>query len=188
MRAHPPTRPSSIPIRPATPADAPWVSAFLRERWNSTTIEVHGEAIDAAALPALIAGDRQGLATYRIQDGDAELVTLDAEPAGAKIGTALIKALVAELLAAGCARLWLTTTTDKRSALRFYMRCGFHVMQLRYGAVERARERKPSIPEIGGDGIPMRDEVDLCCALSSGIGPRPPPWSRPSASAEGSAS
>jgi hypothetical protein len=68
MPTRSPVRPNSIPIRPATPADAPWVRAFLRERRASTTIVVHGEAIDAAALPALIAGDRQGLATYRIQD------------------------------------------------------------------------------------------------------------------------
>ena len=29
-------------------------------------IVVHGESIDAAALPALIAGNHQGLATYRL--------------------------------------------------------------------------------------------------------------------------
>jgi hypothetical protein len=78
-------------------ADAAWISGFLRERWRTTIVVVHGEIIDAAALPALIAENRQGLATYRLHGRDAELVTLDAVPAGAGIGTALIEALSTRL-------------------------------------------------------------------------------------------
>jgi hypothetical protein len=58
-------------------------------------IVVHGESIDAAALPALIAGNHQGLATYRLLGHDAELVTLDATPPNTGTGTAIIEALVA---------------------------------------------------------------------------------------------
>jgi len=50
-------------------------------------IVVHGESIDAAALPALIAGNHQGLATYRLLGHDAELVTLDATPPNTGTGT-----------------------------------------------------------------------------------------------------
>ena len=168
-------------IRPADSTDAAWITGFLRERWHSTHIVVHGEVIDAAALPALIAEDRQGLATYRFHGPDAELVTLDAAPAGAGIGTALIEALTIRLGGEGCARLWLTTTNDKLSALRFYLRRGFRLAQVRPGAVDDARERKPSIPTIGEHGIPMHDELDLCRVLAPSIGRQRhclPPWSR----------
>jgi hypothetical protein len=87
-------------VRRADPADAEWMSGFLRERWSVTTIAVHGETIDAVTLPALLAGVRQGLATYRLLGDDAELITLDAvprccardAPAGARTGAALIEA------------------------------------------------------------------------------------------------
>lgn len=51
---------------------------------------VHGEAIEAMQLPALVAEEREGLATYRLHGEEAELVTLDAahngeNPCGAKV-------------------------------------------------------------------------------------------------------
>ena len=130
-------------------------------------IVVHGESIDAAALPALIAGNHQGLATYRLLGHDAELVTLDATPPNTGTGTAIIEALVALLLAERCKRLWLTTTNDKLSALRFYLRRDFRLMQVRPGAVDVARKLKPIIPLIGEHGIPMHEEIDLCRVLDA---------------------
>jgi GNAT superfamily N-acetyltransferase len=142
--------------------DAAWISEFLRQRWHTTIIVVHGDVIDAAALPALIDENRRGLATYRLHGRDAELVTLDAVPAGAGIGTALIEALSTRLRAEGCERLWVTTTNDKLAAPRFYLRRGFRLIQVRPGAADDARERKPSIPTVGEHGIPIHDELDLC--------------------------
>ena len=165
---------SLSPIRLAEFTDAAWISEFLRQRWHTTTILAHGEVIDAAALPALIAENRQGLATYRLRGRDAELVTLDAIPAGAGIGTALVEALSTRLCAEGCERLWVTTTNDKLSALRFYLRRGFRLIRVRCGAVDDARERKPSIPTVGEHGIPIHDELDLCRILDLGAGQQVP--------------
>ena len=54
------------------------------------------------------------------------------------------------------------TTNDNLAALRFYQRAGFRLLELRPGAVDEARAvLKPSIPETGNDGIPLRDEIDL---------------------------
>jgi GNAT superfamily N-acetyltransferase len=167
------------PIRPAGAADTAWISQFLRERWGAITVVVHGEVIDASRLPALIAEPHRGLATYRRLGGGAELVTLNAEPAGIGTGTALLDALTARLRGEGCARLWLTTTNGNLSALQFYLRRGFRLAAVRLGAVEAARKLKPSIPTFGEGGIPVHDELDLCRVLSPAARDvlLLPPWS-----------
>jgi protein-L-isoaspartate O-methyltransferase/GNAT superfamily N-acetyltransferase len=173
---------SSAPlVRPAGGADGVWISNLLRERWGAATVVVHGEVIDAAQLPALVAEPRRGLATYRRLGGEAELVTLDAVPPGSGTGTALLEALTRKLGADGCARLWLTMTNANLSALQFYLRRGFRLNQVRPGAVDRARELKPSIPLVGEHGIPLHDELDLCRVLDPGAQnvSVPPPWSKP---------
>jgi hypothetical protein len=138
---------------------------------------VHGESIDPASLPALIADDRRGLLTWRRLGDDAELVTINAIPPGQGTGTALLEALVEHLRAEGCARLWLTTTNDNLGALRFYMRRGFRLAHVRFGGVDQARTLKPSIPLQGQDGIPRHDELDLVRLIDAGANagvPRPP--------------
>jgi hypothetical protein len=59
----------------------------------------------------------------------------------------------------------VTTTNDNTRALRFYQRAGFHLTALRPGAVTAARKSKPEIPELGEDGIPIRDEIELTMEL-----------------------
>jgi GNAT superfamily N-acetyltransferase len=170
---------TSPPIRTAGTVDTGWISQFLRERWGAITVVVHGEVIDASRLPALIAEPHRGLATYRRLGDDAELVTLDAVPAGIGTGTALLDALTTRLCAEGCARLWLTTSNGNLSALQFYLRRGFRLSAVRLGAVDAARELKPTIPTVGEAGIPVHDELDLCRVLSPAARDVAllPPWS-----------
>ena len=153
-------------VREATPADREWIANLLRERWHGTMIAAHGEIIDVLELPALIADDQRGLATWLRTRANAELMTLDAVPTGCGTGTALIEALVARLREQGCEQLYLTTTNDNLSALRFYMRRGFRLVALRPGAVDEARKQKPSISLVGQFGIPIHDEIELCLALN----------------------
>jgi hypothetical protein len=59
-------------------------------------------------------------------------------------------------------------TYDNLAALRSYQRNGFRLSELRPGAVDEARATlKPSIPETGNDGIPLRDEIDLVLELGA---------------------
>jgi hypothetical protein len=53
------------------------------------------------------------------------------------------------------------TTNDNLGALRFYQRRGLRLVALHVGAVAESRRLKPSIPEVGHDGIPIRDELEL---------------------------
>lgn len=152
-------------IRDGCESDAVWIAELLQSRWGSTIVVAHGEAIDALAIPALIAGQREGLATFRLNGDEAELVTLDAVTPGRGVGTRLLDALTDRLIAAGVRRLWVTTTNDNLSALAFYQRRGFRLQRVRPGAVDETRNIKPGIPLIADNGLPIRDEIDLCRKL-----------------------
>jgi len=153
-------------IREKEPADEGWIDTILNERWGARgEIVVHGEKFEAGKLPALIAGERNGLATYQIRRANdivfAELITLDAMTPKKGIGTALIEALIAKLRAEGVGVLRVTTTNDNLNALRFYQRRGFRITAVRPGAVDEARRTKPSIPIIGEYSIHIHDEIEL---------------------------
>jgi GNAT superfamily N-acetyltransferase len=130
-----------------------------------------GRAWRPAELDALVAiegEERLGIATYEVAGEEAELVTLDALVPGRGVGRALIEAVAATARTAGARRLRVMTTNDNLRALRLYQRAGFRLEALRPGAVDAARDRKPSIPLSGAEGIPIRDEIDLVLEL----GPR----------------
>jgi len=138
---------------------------LIGDRWGGDTVVVHGHVFRPQDQPGFVAveGDRPvGLITYRIDDdGDCEVVTIDSLEEGTGIGTALVDSVAEEARRLGCRRLWLVTTNDNLSALRFYQRRGFELVAVRPGAVERSRDLKPEIPAVGQFGIPIRDELEL---------------------------
>lgn len=111
--------------------------------------------------PTIESGALAGVLTYVVTGVDCEVSSLYAASSWGGIGTALIEAIVHVARTAGCRRLWLDTN-DNVDALRFYQRRELRLVALRPGAVERSRATlKPSIPEIGDHGIPLRDELVL---------------------------
>jgi DNA-3-methyladenine glycosylase I len=55
----------------------------------------------------------------------------------------------------------LSTTNDNLHSLGFYQRRGFELLSIRRGAVTESRKRKPGIPLLGENEIPLRDEIEL---------------------------
>jgi ribosomal protein S18 acetylase RimI-like enzyme len=153
-----------VEVRPIGPADLAWVRSLFAERWGGVVSVSRGVARDTTALPGFVAfldGERAGVATYRLGGRACELVTLDSVREGAGAGTALVDAVAAAARGAGAVRLWLITTNDNLPALRFYQRYGFDLVAVHRDAVARSRRLKPSIPEVGRDGIPIRHEIEL---------------------------
>jgi RimJ/RimL family protein N-acetyltransferase len=101
------------------------------------------------------------LVTYRIVAKECEIVTLDSLQTGMGIGTALLDAVEQAAQQARCRRIWLITTNDNLTALRFYQKRGFSLVAVHRGAVEQARRLKPEIPACGQYGIPIQDEIEL---------------------------
>jgi GNAT superfamily N-acetyltransferase len=153
-----------VTVRPLGPGDREWARAKLADLWGDVVVS-RGRLHDPAGLPGFVAedeaGEPAGLLTYCIDGGDCEVVTINTFPKGEGAGTALLEAVAAAARQAGCARVWLITTNDNLRALRFYQRRGFRLVALHRDALDRSRELKPAIPEIGLDGIPLRDELEL---------------------------
>jgi len=144
--------------------DKPWVSRILQENWGLVMIVSRDKIHRADELPGFIAvrdGEPAGLITYDIVNEQCEITSVNSLVEGHGIGSALVDAAKDAAAAAGCRRLWLITTNDNTAALRFWQKRGFKLVAVYPGAIEQSRKIKPEIPQIGNDGIPIRDEIEL---------------------------
>jgi GNAT superfamily N-acetyltransferase len=155
---------SALAVHPLAAADRAWADAQLRARWGGTIMVTRGRVHDLATSPGFVAtlgGERIALATYHLTADGCELLSLDSLCSGQDAGSALLAAVTGAARAAGCHRLWLITTNDNTRALRFYQRRGLRLVALHCDAVAAARLIKPTIPLLGDDDIPIRDEIEL---------------------------
>jgi len=142
----------------------------MQEHWGDSIVVVHDTIYRPQDLPGFVAeqdGVWMGLVTYRIAECACEVVTLDSVSEGRGIGTALMDTVRDEAQRTGCQRIWLVTTNDNLHALGFYQKRGYRLTRVVPGAVERSRKIKPRIPDIGMNGIPIRDELELEMMLNS---------------------
>ena len=145
-------------------SDKRWLGAFIRERWGEPGVVSRGKLRTGEELSAIRATDGVelfGLASWCAEEGSVELVTIDSLRPGSGVGTALLDAVVGNARDARARRLWLITTNDNIDALRFYQRRGWRMAALHVRAISESRKLKPSIPETGAYGIPIRDEIEL---------------------------
>ncbi|MEW6400482.1 MAG: GNAT family N-acetyltransferase [Chloroflexota bacterium] len=148
-------------IRHLTEGDLPRLRKFWLDYWGGDVMIVHGETIRYDQVEGLIHGAWTGALTYIIRGDECEIVSLNSVQEGIGIGTALIGEVVKEAKARRCRRIVLTTTNDNLHALGFYQRHGFALKAIRPGAINETRKIKPSIPLIGENNIPLRDEIEL---------------------------
>lgn len=151
-------------VRATTLEEQPKIREFIIAQWGDPRVVAHDTVYYPDTLPAFVAeeyGAWIGLITYTIVEDACEIVTIDSLREGQGIGIALIEAVAETAKTAGCRRLWLITTNDNLHALRFYQKRSFVLVAVHRDAVMRSRQIKPSIPLIGNDGIPIRDEIEL---------------------------
>ena len=144
--------------------DLPAIMAAAEALWGSTTIVVHGDLYDLRDLPgfkAVLAGQFSGFLHYEIREGLCEVLSLASTVEGLGVGSALLKHLESFILKKGFDLIQLTTTNDNLHALGFYQRRGYTIKAVFPGQIEASRKLKPSIPMIGDNQIPIRDEILL---------------------------
>jgi GNAT superfamily N-acetyltransferase len=160
-------------VRPIRDDERDEFARLVAEHWESPVVISREVAHDVRELPALVAveassgdgaasgGGWLGMASYRFEAGECELVQLVAFERGRGVGTALVQAVTDAARAARARRVWLTTTNDNLDAIRFYQRRGFKFIWIWRDAIARARQIKPGIPLVGSYGIPITDEIEM---------------------------
>jgi ribosomal protein S18 acetylase RimI-like enzyme len=151
-------------LRRLTPADLHRFRQFLIQHWGGEEIIARGNIYRPEQLDGFVVEDENewvGLVTFFIKDDECEITSLDSLRQGKGFGTQLIDKAIEEARAGNCKRLFLITTNDNLHALGFYQKRGFEIVAVYRGAVHESRKRKPSIPLVGMDGIPLRDEIEL---------------------------
>jgi len=157
-------------IRALVDSERPALRQFWITHWGADYVVARGRLIKPDILQAFVAvdeGEWLGLVTFCFETPFCEIVSLDSLRPGCGIGTTLMKMARQKALESGCHTLRLITTNDNTHALRFYQKLGFELTALYCHAVDLSRKLKPSIPETGQDGIPIRDEIELQLHLSS---------------------
>lgn len=151
-------------MRRLTFKDLPRLRQFWIEHWGGEEMITRGNIYRPEQLDGFAVEEDEewlGLLTYFIKDGECEVTSLDSLREGQGIGTKLLNAIIEEARKQNCKRVFLITTNDNLHALGFYQKRGFELADIHRGAVNESRRLKPSIPLIGYNDIPLRDEIEL---------------------------
>ena len=105
-----------------------------------------------------------GFAVYRLVLPSVELLGLRAMRQWDGTGTQLMLAMEERVKSLGCKSIFLCTTNDNLSAVRFYQRRGYHLIGLNVDEFRNVLAIKgydPDMRVIGQDGIVIKDEIVL---------------------------
>lgn len=137
---------------------------LLQLRWPERTMLVAGRFVEPEDVLGIGAftGDRlHGIATWLVNGRVMHIVAVNSFTEMRGIGIALVDAMIAHARSLGLATLRATISNDNVVALRFYQKRGFKLIALHRGIFDAMRYVRPSIPAVGLDGIPIRDELEL---------------------------
>lgn len=151
-------------IRKTNSSDQEWIRNLFTKNWGSDFIISRGKIHKPENLEGFVVeenGEKVGLATIFIENDEMELVTIDSLKQGKGIGKILLNKVINTAKERKLKRLWLITTNDNLNALKFYQKNGFHLVKIYPNAIAESRKIKPQISEIGENGIPLRDEIEL---------------------------
>lgn len=154
----------SIKIEEIHQEDQANVLEIVSQFWGDVVLVVHGDIYHAADLDgfkAVIEKNIVGILHYKVRDQVCEILTLASLHPRKGIGSALLTAVESLARSQGCLKLSLMTTNDNLYALGFYQRRDFQLAGFFSNQVAVSRQIKPSIPLIGENNIPLRDELLL---------------------------
>ena len=150
-------------IRKISFSDRTWIENLFIKEWASTRIVTKGKVYDANYLPGFIAeieNVKVGLITYRFEENECEVMSLNSLKSGLGIGKTLLQKVVDKAKHKNCSRIWLIATNDNIKAQKFYEDLGWELLKIHRNAIKESRKLKPEIPLLGFDGIPITDEYE----------------------------
>jgi N-acetylglutamate synthase-like GNAT family acetyltransferase len=155
-------------IFPKSPDLHELLDSYFLEKWKSLEMLVRGRMLNLSELPAFLAmyeGQILGCATFLIEDGICELVSLNSEIENHGLGTALVNKVLENAKSKGCKKLQLLTTNDNLHAIEFYQKYGFNLTNVNLWALDKERELKPGIPLIAQNGIEIHHEIEFSMSI-----------------------
>jgi len=153
------------------PSDIPWAEQTVSEFFGSPRIVSRGILHHVRDLPGFLArfgSQPVGLVQYNIHAGECEVILLVSLVQRQGIGQALLKRVIDLARQEGCSRIWLITTNNNHTALKFYKSQGWKQIAIHRGAIKQSRKLKPEIPEFDDQGIPIEDEIEFELKLNGG--------------------
>jgi ribosomal protein S18 acetylase RimI-like enzyme len=144
------------------------IKTLLLKYWEDDFIVISEKVIRADELLGYgLVNDKNELvafATYRVTAHYFEIVTLYSEESARGYGSKLMKALLNKANEYQLPIIEVTTTNDNTMALRLYQKFGFSIVHINFGAVDRARVIKPTIP-LYDNQIRLEHEITLRLVL-----------------------
>ena len=147
------------------------IQPILDETWSAPLLAINGKLWDSRAMPGFAAVKSAtspaetceilGYLLYEFHDGVCEIMVLESVAQNIGVASELTRQVKQTAKSNGVNKIIVQTSNDNTRAFRFYQRRGFTIREIRLGAMDAARMLKPSIPLIGEDGIPLRDEIEF---------------------------
>jgi len=162
---------SRVSIVPACHTDWTWIASVVEDIGGVQVVSA-GRLHDLRDHPTLIAwmaGHPAGLVTVREKPRAHEVLAIKATEQRIGVGTALLAEAERRAMAAGVAKIWLSTTNDNTDALRFYQKRGYSVSAYHIGGFQhviRLKDLDPGRQYLGNNGIEIRDMIELTKSLN----------------------
>ena len=152
-----PLRRHDMQLRAATTDE---IVEIWNERWFGIVV-----GIDTVYKPNEVMGlalvdhhdEVVGLVTYHVDGPSGQVVTLDTIVRGRGFGRRLLESVENKFQALGLGRAWVLMTNDNLRAVGLYLSRGYRLVRIHLDAVDRVREHKPKLPDVGYEGYPIRD-------------------------------
>jgi len=140
------------------------IQPILEDTWGSPLLAINGKLWDSRAMSGYVAicdSVVLGYLLYEFHDDVCEIMVLQSVVQNIGIASALIECVKQTAKENNTGKVIVQTTNDNARAIRFYQKRGFTIREIRLGTLEILRRLKPSIPLVGIDGIPLRDEIEF---------------------------
>ncbi|WP_262314543.1 GNAT family N-acetyltransferase [Lacticaseibacillus parakribbianus] len=135
---------------------------YFIEHWLSDTLIVSAGDYHFDDLNGLIALEGEtvvGLITYAVHGNAMAIVSLNSVRNGRGVGKHLLHMAENRAKMLGLTVMDVSVMNDNLQALGFFQRQGYRLNKILRGSVDIARQRKPEIPSLGSNDIPLHDEV-----------------------------
>lgn len=141
------------------------INKFIISNWYTKDMAIRGKLYDLTSMDGFAAyyeGKIVGLITYlKEENNEYEIMSLDSFMERQGIGTELVRKVIEKAKQDKIKVIKLITTNDNINAIKFYQKIGFDLFRIYRNAVEASRKLKPSIPETGYYGIPIKHEIEF---------------------------